>query len=204
MVLDTQTGKVRNIHDEHLSLPITRKVANEKTLVTRTGNDFWTFKGSAHLDSEKRPHIAINVGRDLGRKTGGPKQTTHYRWDGSNWVGGFTVNPQSKLDNTVTRGDFYFEPVTSHIKYLLGYQDGSDGVVAVFESADNGESFEKTKELLRKPGASWALTAKISNAHPDAQLIVAEKQAGATWHKVYLLGANGPVERLSSEANLRK
>lgn len=203
MVFNTETGEWRNVEGDSLQIPVTREMADEKALVARTGGvEFWTFNGSSHLDELGRPHIAINVGQDIGEKTGGPKQTTHYRWDGEKWLGGNLVNPQSRVDGTDTRGDFSLRS-PENIQYILGYKDqAGDGVIAYFNSSDGGESFEKGKELLRKENAGWALTAIIDNAHPDAKMIAAAKLPGTNWNKVYLLGDNGPIERSEADASV--
>lgn len=217
MVLDTQTGKLRNIHDKQLPFPITKEIADEQTLVARTGKN-WTFNGTAHLDKKGFPHIAINIGKDLGQNTGGPKQTHYFHWNGKQWLGGTPVNLASKENNTLTRGDFYFDSETGNtanstsdhnldqttekVTFLLGYQDDDDGVIASFTRKENGLTFVKNKELLRRPQALWAITSTINNAHPDAKMIVAEKIKGKKWHKMYLVGDQGPIQRSVDEANV--
>ncbi|MDO6693298.1 BNR-4 repeat-containing protein [Aliiglaciecola sp. 3_MG-2023] len=200
MVFDTEQGTWHNVKDESVNIPVTREVANDQTLVARTGAD-WTFNGSAHIDENGYPHIATNIGIDLGQKIGGPKQTSYFRWTGTEWIGGSYVNPQSRIDNTDSRGDFFFKSA-NEVTFALGYQQQDDGVIAYFTSVDGGETFEKEKELLRRKGANWALTAIIENAHPEARMIVAEKQKGSNWHKLYLLGDSGPVKRLKQDASL--
>lgn len=203
MVFNTKTGEWRNVQNQNVIVPVTREYANEKTLVASTGEN-WTFNGSAHLDERGYPHIATNIGKDLGAKTGGPKQTSYFRWNGSQWLGGQAVNAQARIDNTLTRGDFVVVSPTE-VNFTLGYQEDEYGVIAFYNSDDGGESFNKGKELLRRKGATWALTSLIENAHPNARLIVAEKQKGSAWSKVYLLGDNGPIQREAKSASgLRK
>lgn len=202
MAFDTKKGTWRNIQNETLNLPVTRELADEKTLVARTGKD-WTFNGSVSLDENGHPHIATSVGKDLGEKTGGPKQTTYYRWDGKKWLDGSVVNIQSRIDNTDTRGDFIINSPTN-VTFALGYEEDQDGVIAYYNSDNGGKTFNKGKELLRRKGASWALTSMIDNAHPDARIIVAEKPKGTNWRRIYLLGDNGPIKRLKAEAKVLK
>lgn len=199
MVLDTKTGILRNIKGDRLAIPVTKEIADKQTLVAKTG-DNWTFNGSAHLDNKGYPHLAINIGKNLGQNTGGPKQTHYFRWNGKNWTAGIPVNQQAKLNNTVTRGDFMLDPKTQQVRFLLGYQAQDQGVLASFSSTDNGQSFNKNKELLKRKNASWALSARISNAHPDGQVLVAEKQPGQHWHNIYLVGNNGPIKREAKAA----
>ncbi len=187
MIFDTKTGEWRNVKGESLEMPVTREYAEQKTFAVSTG-DRWTFNGSAHLDSLGYPHIAMNVGEDLGEKTGGPKQTSHYRWTGEEWVGGTSVS------NTESRGDFVVKS-PDEVSYILGYKEGSDGVIAWWDSSDGGVSFSKGKELLRRENAGWAVTSIIRNAHPDARIVVAEKPRGTDWRRVYLVGDRGPVQR---------
>jgi hypothetical protein len=201
MVFDTKEGTWRNIKNETLNLPITREVADDKTLVARTGDDNWTFNGSTHLDAYVHPHIAMNIGKDLGEKTGGPKQTSYFKWDGNHWIGGNVVNPQSRIDNTDSRGDFIIKS-PNEVSFALGYQDKNDGVIAYWNSTNGGKSFNKGQELLRRKGANWALTSIIQNSHTDARLIVAEKLKGSNWRKIYLLGDSGPIQRAKIEAQV--
>lgn len=201
MVLDTKTGSLRNIENEKLPVPVTKEIADEKTLVAKTGKD-WTFNGSAHVDNKGYPHLAINIGKNLGQNTGGPKQTHYYRWTGNNWVGGVPISKQAKQDNITTRGDFMIDKKIQAVSFLQGYQEQKDGVIATFTSNNNGQSFQKNKELLRRKDATWALSARIDNAHPDAQLIVAEKIPGSPWHKIYLVGEKGPIQRNAADAHL--
>ncbi len=200
MVLDTKTQQLRNISNEQLPIPVTREIAEQKTLVARTG-DHWTFNGSATLDKQGNPHLAINIGENLGKNTGGPKQTHYYYWTGKEWSQGQVINPTAKHTNTDTRGDFYINQ--QQLTFLLGYKDNDDGVIASFtrQPTNNADpTFIKEKELLRRAKANWALTATIENAHPDAQILVAEKQANSQLHKIYLVGANGPIPRKAAEA----
>ncbi|MDU0352627.1 BNR-4 repeat-containing protein [Paraglaciecola aquimarina] len=201
MVFDTKKDTWRNVKNEQFAIPVTRELADEKTLVARTGED-WTFNGSVHLDENGYPHIATNIGKDLGAKTGGPKQTHYFKWTGAEWTDGNVINPQTSIDNTDSRGDFIVNS-TNDVTFVLGYEEQDDGVIANWHSQNSGEFFTKGKELLRRNKATWALTSIIENAHPDARMIVAEKQKGTDWRKIYLVGENGPIKRLKSDAQVR-
>ncbi len=203
MALDTKTNTFRNVYNEALTAPITKEVADQKTLVARTGAD-WTFNGSALVDSQGLPHLSINIGKNLGRNTGGPKQTKYYYWTGKKWQDGQAVHPQSVIENTDTRGDFTVDSNTSEVRFLLAYQDHGDGVVASFVSSNKGKSFTLEKELIRRNNATWATSARIKNAHPDAQIIVAEKQQDKFWRNIYLVGENGPITRRESETSFKQ
>lgn len=194
MTLDTSTDEIRNISNESLVLPITKELADAKTLVARTGEK-WTFNGSGLMDASGYPHLSINIGKNIGQNTGGPKQTYYYRWLGNAWTNGVAVRESSVRENTVSRGDFFIDPHTKQPTFLLGYQEGTDGVVSIFSSKNDGRSFHRGKELLRRKNATWALTARIENAHPDAQILVAEKTPGTKWRKIYLIGEHGPISR---------
>ncbi|CAM3971089.1 MULTISPECIES: BNR-4 repeat-containing protein [Pseudoalteromonas] len=197
MTFNTKDGTWRNVQDEQLNLPITREVADQKTLAFNTGEK-WTFNGSVHLDAKGHPHLATNVGKDLGYKTGGPKQTTHIRWDGSNWIVNDAVNVAAVASNQDTRGDFMVKS-PDEVSFILEFKDGDDGVISYWNSNDAGKTFDKGNELIRRKGANWALTSIIQDGHPDARMIVAEKQKGEANRRVYLIGDNGPVKRLKSE-----
>ena len=194
MVFDTKSGAWRNIAGRDLEMPITREYADKTTFAVSTGG-LWTFGGSAHLDPGGRPHIGINIGEDLGEITGGPKRTTHFRWDGEGWVGG--TSPV-KIES---RGDFIVRS-EKEVSFLLAYSDDSDGVVAWWNSTDGGARFTKGDELLRRGKAKWAITSIIRNAHPDAQVVVAEKPPGTDFRNMYLLGESGPIKRKQSEATI--
>jgi hypothetical protein len=198
MVLDTKSGQLRNVQNEPIPFPVTKKIADKQTLVARTGKD-WTFNGSSHLDSNGFPHIALNIGKDLGRNTGGPKQTYYFQWNGEKWSAAKPVDIVSNQKNTDTRGDFFIDKASGNVTFLLGYQDGKDGVIGTFTNEGKQQSFVKKQELLRRPNATWSVTAKISHAHPDARIIVAEKIKGQQWHNMYLLGDNGAITRPMSE-----
>ena len=187
MIFNTRDGSWRNVQGAALEMPVTREYANEKTLAISTG-DLWTFNGSTHLDSEGHPHIAMNMGEDKGEKTGGPKSTTHIRWNGSEWIKG------ASLVEGDSRGDFL---VTSPkaVRYILAYQEDGDAVLAWWTSEDGGLSFQKGKELLRREKAGFSVTSIIQKAHPEALLLVAERPRGSEWRKIYLIGENGPLQR---------
>ena len=194
MAFNTKSGVWRNIASEELEMPIVREYADENTLAVSTG-DLWSFNGSVRLDPAGRPHIGTNIGEDLGVITGGPKQTTHYRWNGKEWVGGTSVS------KTHARGDF-IAGSEQGVSFLLAYREETDGVVAWWNSTDGGTTFVKGDELLRRDKSNWAISSIIRNAHPDAQVIVAEKPPGTDIRYMYLLGDGGPVQRDKSEASL--
>lgn len=199
MVFNTKDGSWKNIQGEKLVLPLTRENAEVKTMAMNTGLD-WTFNGSSHLDTNGYPHLSINVGKDLGSKTGGPKLTRHIRWDGESWIGGNSVNGQQTGD---TRGDFVVQS-PNDVRFILADSEGSDGVVAWWTSNDGGQKFAKGKELLRRPNSSFAITSILKNAHPDAQILVAKKSKDSPHRKIYLLGDSGPIQRPLSDATLSK
>lgn len=199
MVFNTQTGVWSNVEGDPLNMPLIREEAEQLTLALDTG-DLWTFNGSVNLDSKGHPHIAMNYGKDLGEKTGGPKMTHHIRWDGESWSDGIKVNKQTSGNS---RGDFIISS-PQNIEYYLSEHDGNDGVVSIWSSKDDGQSFTKSKELLRRPSATFATTAMIKNAHPDARVLVGERSKSTPDRKIYLLGDNGPIQRPLSDATLEK
>ncbi|MFY8328122.1 BNR-4 repeat-containing protein [Pseudoalteromonas sp. ZZD1] len=197
MTFDTKNDVWKNVKGEQLPLPITREIADQKTLALDTG-DKWTFNGTVHLDSNGYPHLATNIGKDIGMKTGGPKQTTHIRWNGSKWLSHSAVDSNAVIKNQDTRGDLIVKS-PDEVSFILEFKDGDDGVISYWNSNDAGKTFEQGDELIRRKGANWALTSIIQNGHPDARMVVAEKQKGEANRKVYLLGDEGPIQRLKSE-----
>ena len=189
MVFDTGDDEWRNIHGDKLPMPLTREVAEKKALVARS-NGLWSFNGPVTLDNKGYPHIGITMGEDLGvSKTGGPKEMRHYRWTGSEWVGGKPgILPIS--NGAITADD------PEDVRFVLATQNQTgDGTVSWYDSTDGGSSFKKTRELLRRPNANFAISSWIRNAHPDAQIMVAERMRGTDRRNMYLLGENGPVTR---------
>ncbi|MCC5453272.1 BNR repeat-containing protein [Rheinheimera sp. UJ51] len=199
MVFNTETDEWRTVDNQPLNIPLTREEAEQKTLVMDTG-DMWTFNGSTHLDNKGNPHVSINMGKDIGEKAGGPKLTYHLRWDGNEWLGGSPVNGQK---SGISRGDFEVtDPNT--IRFIISDSDGKDGVVAEWLSRDGGDSFIKTRELLRRKNSTFATTAMIKNAHPDAQVIVGQIARDTADRKIFLLGQKGPIQRPLKDATLPK
>ncbi len=194
MVMNTNDDSWHNVRGETLEIPIVRENANEMTFVADTGDE-WTFNGSTHLDSQGNPHIGINIGPHMGLHFGGPKQTTHYRWNGNEWVGGTSVS------KTEARGDFRLGSALD-ISYLLAYTEETDGIIAWWHSTDGGSTFAKGDELLRRENANWAISSIIRNAHPDAQVIIAEKPPDTDFRNMYLLGNGGPIQREKSDASI--
>ncbi|TRD12113.1 hypothetical protein FGU71_09750 [Erythrobacter insulae] len=193
MVFDTGDGSWRNIEGEQLPMPLTREVAEDKALVAKSG-DLWSFNASVALDDQGHPHIGITMGEDLGvSKVGGPKQMRHYRWTGSEWIGGKSTKlPIGNGDLVVDNSD--------NVRFLLASQNrNGDGMIAWWESDDAGASFTQTRELLVRDRASFAISSFIRNAHPDARVVVAERARGTDDRRMYLLGDNGPVTRSASQ-----
>jgi len=210
MTFNTDTGVWQNVKDENLTIPLTKKLADEKTLAIDTG-DMWTFNGSTKVDSQGNPHIAAYIGRDIGWQIGGPKHARYFRWTGKEWAGNFS----SGLP--IGRGDFLSS--NDSVRFLLsGIDPQTDKtIVRWWESQDGGLSFQAGKELLRfkddlviipsettgerpkslsnldSPGS--AASSFIRNAHPDARIIIAEKPEGTDFRRMYLVGDNGPVKR---------
>ncbi|MDU0352556.1 BNR-4 repeat-containing protein [Paraglaciecola aquimarina] len=210
MTFNTKTGDWQNVYDETLSIPLTKDVADEKTLAVDTG-DMWTFNGSTKIDAQGNPHISAYIGKDIGWQIGGPKHARYFRWTGTEWAGNFS----SGLP--IGRGDFLSS--NNSVRFLLsGIDPKTDKtIVRWWESNDGGIRFRAGKELLKfkddlviipdetsgkrpkslsnldSPGS--AASSFIRNAHPDARIIIAEKPEGTDFRRMYLVGDNGPVKR---------
>ena len=191
MMMDTKDGVWRNVKGEKLTVPVTKDYADEVTLVVGTG-DLWTVRGTTDLDDAGNPHVTFEVGEGMGLHHGGPKQTTHYRWTGQQWVtGGATEVPISAV------GDILVSSPTE-VNLLLGGDE-----VAWWHSTDGGQSFAKGEVLIKRERTRFSLTSMIRNPHPNARVIAAGNNRADKndFREMYLLGDNGPVKRLKSEAD---
>lgn len=195
MVFDTETGEWRNVKGDLLNVPVTKEEADSKALVTRTDGN-WTFQGVVDLYTDGNPHVGITIGKDIGQKRSGPKSMHHFRWDGTEWV----LNGDSGLP--VGNGDIAAGTPSKVSAYLESIDEESFGEVGRWESFDGGATFSKADVLLRRENSRLIISSLIDNAHPDARLVVAEKQPGSDYRKMYLLGDNGPLTRPEKEARL--
>ena len=188
MVFNTKTKTWRNVEGEILPMPLTREVADEKAKVVDTG-ELWTFNGAAALDPDGKPHILMNVGKDIGLITGGPKQVKHIRWNGTKWVGGDTVSPLGG------RADLEVTSATDVSLYMSYKDENGDAVLVRRDSNDAGDTFTQNKQLFRGGKGSFAISSLIENAHPDARMIITPRTSGTDLKNMYLIGDNGPVKR---------
>ena len=67
-----------------------------------------------------------------------------------------------------------------------------------------GETFKKSKVYLEREHSGFVISSLIDNPHPDARIIVGEKEEGSDFRKMYLLGDNGPIKRNKEETILDK
>lgn len=192
MTFNTATKEWRNVQDEILPMPLTREVADEKAKVVDTG-ELWTFNGAAALDPEGNPHILMNAGVDIGRITGGPKQVIHYRWDGANWVGSKPLSPLGG------RADMEVKSSTDVSLYMSLKDKNGDALIIRRDSTDAGDTFTQDTQLFRHGKGSFAISALIENAHPDARMIITPRTSGRDLKNMYLIGDDGPVQRRQSD-----
>ncbi|WP_194766568.1 BNR-4 repeat-containing protein [Tamlana sp. I1] len=195
-IFNTVTGKWKNINGESVEIPITREVADEKMRVTTTPGN-WTFQGVVDLDTNGNPHIGMTIGaeNEQGNKSV-PKHMHHYRWDGTSWR--HSENSGLPIGN----GDIKVLNNQDVQMYLDEKDNQGFGEISRWDSNNAGETFTKSKTFLRKPKASFAISALIENAHPDAQIIVAERKKGTAFRKMYVLGEQGPIKRLKNDAKV--
>ena len=192
MVFDTKAGIWKNVKNETLAMPLTKELADEKALVQKIPDD-WTFQGVAAVDSSGNPHVGIMVGPDVGAKRSGPKRIQHFRWDGNEWVKGNTDN--------LPKGDADIEVKSANELsiYLEGKTGNDIGEISRWDSFDGGKTFKKNKVFLQRKNSGFVISSLIDNPHPDARLIVGEKEEGSAFRKMYLLGDNGPIKRKKEE-----
>ncbi|NNF32619.1 MAG: hypothetical protein HKN68_00810 [Saprospiraceae bacterium] len=196
MTFNPTTGLWKNVAGENLQAPITRELADAKALVGTTDGN-WTFQGVVDIDAKGHPHIGMTIGVEVeGARKSAPKQMHYFNWNGANWI---------HLENAglpIGNGDIEATSNDQVRFYIEEQSDDGLGEVARWDANKNKNSFIKTKSLLTRKGANFAISALIENPHPDARLIVAERKPGTNFRKMYLLGDNGPVKRAAVEANL--
>lgn len=195
MVFDTKTGEWKNVRNEPLPMPLTKEVADEKTLVANTGKD-WTFQAVVAIDANGNPHIGMTMGPDVGKNTSGPKRMGYYKWNGTEWI--HSKNSGLPVGN----GDIEITAFNEIQFYMAEQNSDGTGEVTRWDGGLDGNSFQKTQTLLTKPNANFAISALIENPHPEARLIVAERKPGTDYRRMYLLGDNGPIPRVKKEANV--
>lgn len=192
MVFNTKTGLWTNVKKEPLDMPLTKEMADKKTLIKATGTD-WTFQGVAAVDPNGNPHVCITIGPDVGKERSGSKYIQHFRWDGEVWQESENSNLPSG------NGDLDVKSAKDISLYLESETNNTVGTISQWNSTNGGKSFKKGAVLLRRKNASFAISSLIDNPHPEARLIVAEKVRGTDVRKMYLLGDNGPVKRNKNE-----
>jgi len=77
--------------------------------------------------------------------------------------------------------------------YLESKTNDDVGEISRWDSFDGGASFEKAKTFLQRENSGFVISALIDNPHPNARIIVAEKESETNFRKMYLLGDNGAV-----------
>lgn len=196
MKFNTQTGEWTNINNDILETPVTREIAEAKTLVAET-DDNWTFQGVLDLDSKGRPHIGMTVGKEIpNSRRSAPKKMHYFWWDGTQWV-------QNRNTNMPTGNGFIKVTEADDVQFFIDeVNENGQGAIARYDSRANGTTFKKEKTFIKKSNARFAISASIENAHPDALLIVAEISPKSDYRRMYLLGDNGPIQRKTSEAKV--
>ena len=58
--------------------------------------------------------------------------------------------------------------------------------------------------FLQRKNSGFVISSIIDNPHPDARMVVGEKEKGTYFRKMYLIGDNGPIKRSKKEANVLK
>ena len=195
MVFDTKEGQWKNVKNEPLEMPLTKEMADEKTLVKKIPSD-WTFQGVTDVDSKGNPQVCMLVGPDIGARRSGPKRLQHFRWDGQQWLKSDTTNlPKGN-------GDIEVKSATEVSIYLESETSDDVGEISRWDSFDGGDTFKKAQIFLSRKNSGFVISSLIDNPHPDARIIVAEKEEGTDFRKMYLLGDNGPIERSKKEAQV--
>ena len=192
MVMDTKDHLWRNVKGEKLTAPVNKEEADEKTLVSNTG-DLWTVRGAVRLDDEGYPHIIYYMGEHLGLRHGGLKQVIYSRWTGEEW---FTAD---STDLPVATGDIMVSSPNKAGLLLAAKKEGF-AELAWWNTTDGGQSFKKGEVLYHRSKTGITTTSLVRNAHPDARVIISGNHKG-DYKKMYLIGDKGPVQRSKSEAD---
>mgnify|MGYP001026548531 CR=1 FL=1 len=195
MIFDTKIGQWKNVKNEPLSMPLTKEMADEKTLIKKIDKD-WTFQGVTDVDPNGNPQVCMMVGPDVGAKRSGPKRLQHFRWDGKSWIQSNNLNlPKGNGDIEVKSAE--------EVSIYLENEDVDDvGEVSRWDSFDGGDTFKKNKVFLQRKNSGFVISSLIDNAHPDARIVVGEKEEGSYYRKMYLLGDHGPIKRNKKEAGV--
>jgi hypothetical protein len=192
MAMKTENNKWYNVEGGELIAPVTKELADKKTIVANT-KDKWTVRGNVRLDNEGNPHLIFYKGEHMGLRHGGPKQVIYYRWNGNKWI-----NAES-TSLPIATGDLVITSPKKANLLLAGNKD--DGAELVWwNTTDGGRNFQKGNVLYKLKKTGIATTSLIRNAHPDARVVISGKNKG-DFKKMYLVGDRGPVKRLKSEAN---
>jgi len=156
----------------------------------------WVYQKSTDnvdLNPHGNPHVCIRIGADIGRDRSAPKSLHHFRWNGDVWV-------QSKNSQLPEGGGDIEVISTNRVNIYL--DDTRAGEVSRWASFDAGDTFKKGLILIKRNNSGFAISSLIDNAHPDARIIVAEKESGKHFRKMYLLGDNGPIQRDKNQADV--
>jgi hypothetical protein len=188
MVFDTKAGLWKNVKNESLAMPLTKEIADEKTLIKEISDD-WTFQAITDIEPNGNPHVCVLVGPDIGTKRSGAKRIQHFRWDGQEWLESNTANLPKGA------GDLHVKSAKEVSLYLESKTSDDIGEISRWDGFDGGLSFKKGETFLQREDSGFVISALIDNPHPDARIIVAEKEAGTYFRKMYLLGDSGAIQR---------
>lgn len=203
MVMDVANTKWRNIKGDELEMPITKGYADLNTLVVDTG-DKWSARGTGAIDGNGSPHVFFYVEEDIEsnqNQGSGEKEFHTFQWTGEAWVGGKTNLPVG------SKGVMHVSE-SNNSKMLIAYknedEDESVGKIIWWNKVvgDDGEVFEEADlAIFEFRKTSFLLSSLIRNAEPEAKWLAVGKKGSSNFGKMYLLGDQGAVQRLESEAN---
>lgn len=182
MKMITADDSWENIKGEKLNTPLSKAVADTMTMIVET-NGKKTRLGTILADTAGKTHLYFK---------GGSKDPSffYHSWTGSDW------HTTRMTDSKISDADFFIGK-DQKIKLLVTEQLGDMGEIAWWTPKDDGINWDKGAPLLSVKKANLEMSALIRNAHPDAQVIVAEipNDPISLYSKLYLLGDAGPVSR---------
>ena len=189
MKLNCQDDSWENVKGEALALPVTKEYADEKTRVCDTGSER-SNHGTCRVDEDGHPHLFFRQG---------PGQVRYYRWLGNAWQAPVAVTGEDSSQD----GDMMADS-PEHIRMLLTHRapDGG-GEVCWWETTDGGLTWAKGACLIASPTMGFDVGALVRNGLPEGRMVAAgnPREAQHLYRKLFLIGDDGPVQRIEEEAS---
>ena len=150
-----------------MKLPLTN--TNNPALVYNTrAEGLLAYLKDVNFDREGHPVILFltSKGFEPGPENG-PRQWQTMRWTGKEWV----RRPFTNSDNNYDHGSLYIEP-DGIWRIIAPTEPGPQpynpgGEMALWTSKDEGQTWQKIKQLTRESSRNHTYARRPLNAHPD-------------------------------------